>query len=172
MGLVTATCIFAFFCAVIAHNTDHLQILKKVDEPDFPDDPGAGHMAEATLEVIERNIEMFNEPNIISTHRTNYVSHNLELIELRYRELENLLKALQDKGAYFLISCEVADLYRQGWSIRKYKEKIILRKWSEDADTIQCEKSISDIRDACNGKVYPVDANTLDNLPLGTYILH
>ncbi len=91
---------------------------------------GGGNSATEVLRVFQRNQKQYNEPAIISTHRSNYCSFNSGINRIRLQELGRLLTLLKDAGVSFLSSHELAELYRLGWSRRGN----ILRKWCDDAE--------------------------------------
>ena len=130
--------------------------------------PGWDDSAEDVLSVVKRNIKEFNEPAIISTHRINYVSFDNEMVEKRYFELEKLLNGLSKMKINFLTTSEVGQLYRQGWSERKFGSKTILRKWHKDAcvSYIDMPKLIVVLKDQ-----QIVENMNLSELPLGSYLV-
>jgi hypothetical protein len=131
--------------------------------------PGWEDSAADVLSVVKRNIEVFNEPAVISTHRINYVSLNEQMVDMRYFELEKLLQGLCEMGVCFLTTAEVSQMYRQGWSARPFGNKTILRKWHEDAciTEVPMPDSITDLK---NQKI--VENSNLSELALGSYLLN
>lgn len=130
--------------------------------------PSWNDSVEEVLTVVKRNIDKFSEPSIISTHRINYVSLDDEIMERRLSELEKLLHRLSEMSVHFLATSEVAQLYRRGWSARKFGDKTILRKWHEDSGNINVDAPES---------VFSLDnqrslaSRDLDKLPVGNYLL-
>ena len=130
--------------------------------------PSWNDSVEEVLTVVKRNIDKFSEPSIISTHRINYVSLDDEMMERRLSELEKLLHRLSEMSVHFLATSEVAQLYRRGWSARKFGDKTILRKWHEDSGNIDVDAPES---------VFSLDnqrslaSRDLDKLPVGNYLL-
>ena len=130
-----------------------------------------GHSVQEMIPVISNRLKVLNEPAIISTHRINYVSLNKELVELRCRELEKLLAALEGKGAYFLTTGEVADLYRSGWSLRQFGKQAVLRKWVKDADPIMLQEQYKTLTALPERRKIKINMNDLGSLPCGNYML-
>lgn len=103
--------------------------------------------ADVVLDVIRARWSE-NEPAIISTHRANYVSLDPARAETGFAELRRLLRSLSaDTPARFLTTAEVADIYRQGWSLRSCGDRRILRVYAEDPEPIRvprpCDRAIS-----------------------------
>ena len=115
--------------------------------------PPHGCPAETLLGVVDNCLNVHHEPAIISTHRVNYVSLDKEMAGRRHAELETLLAGLCKRGVSFLTTAEVGQLYRQGWSERRFGDKRVIRKWCGDAE------------DA----VLP-DGRSVASLPVGTYV--
>jgi hypothetical protein len=130
-----------------------------------------GHSTEEVVPVINNRLNVLNEPAVISTHRLNYVNLDNGLVELRFRELEKLLAALQKKGAYFLTTGEVADLYRSGWSCRKFGKQAVLRKWAKDADPIKLQEQYKTLTALPEHRKIKFNMNDLDSLACGNYML-
>jgi hypothetical protein len=130
-----------------------------------------GHSAEEILPVIDRCLNGFNEPAIISTHRINYASLDKALVERRYRELEKLLGALRGKKVCFLTTGEVAGLYRNGWSVRQFGKQAVLRKWAKDADPIIIQEQYKTLITLPEHRKIKYNINDLSSLPCGNYML-
>ncbi len=130
--------------------------------------PGWNDSAADVLRAVTRNLDEFCEPSIVSTHRINYVSLDKKMVEKRFSELGKLLDGLCKMGVHFLTTSEVSQLYRQGWSVRKFGNKTILRKWHKNA---KISKSIF------HGRIIkPVNGGSLKSfdtsgLRLGSYFL-
>ena len=90
-----------------------------------------------TLEDVQRVIEkvwtVYREPAVVSTHRENYCSFDSGHVEACLERLDRLLAWLAGRGAYFLTSAELGDLYRRGWSERRIGGDVMRRKWFDDA---------------------------------------
>ena len=121
--------------------------------------PGVEHSAEDVLAVAKRNIETFNEPSIISTHRINYASLDEEMIERRLNELEKLLCGLTKMNVNFLTTGEISQIYRYGWSVRHAGNKTVIRKFHDNA---MCDNSLL--------QKAGVSCGELSKLELGTHI--
>ena len=103
--------------------------------------------ADVVLDVIRTRWQE-GEAAMISTHRANYVSLDPQRVETGFRELRELLASLTEHtDARFLTTAEVADLYRQGWSLRTWADRSILRVYAEDAEPVRvegaCEVAVS-----------------------------
>lgn len=133
--------------------------------------PARGHSVEEVIPVINNRLKVLNEPAIISTHRLNYISLDKELVDLRCKELEKLLASLQEKGAYFLTTGEVADLYRSGWSSRHFGKQAVLRKWVKDADPIKLQEQYKTLVSLTERRKIKFNMDDFDSLPCGNYML-
>ena len=89
--------------------------------------------AEEVLQTIERNFSVFKEPCVISTHRSNYCSLSQAENEKNIARLQCVLGSLQKRGAIFLTTGELGDLYRQGWSCRRLGQEWLFRCWFAEA---------------------------------------
>lgn len=92
-----------------------------------------GTSVEEVLNTVERVWNFHREPAVISTHRCNYCSLDPGYKAGNLKRLAAVLEALCRRGALFLTSGELGDLYRQGWSERKIGNKVLYRKWFDDA---------------------------------------
>jgi hypothetical protein len=69
------------------------------------------------------------QPAVMSTHRVNYAHLDPEWSEAGRSALRDLLKALVDDGAVFLVDTEVRQLHERGWSIRNIGERAVLLRY-------------------------------------------
>lgn len=83
--------------------------------------------ADRTVEQIQRQWDS-NEPAVLNCHRANLVSFNAGIREAGWRHLEDLIGKLSNLGPVrFLTSSECGDIYRQGWSARRFGNTLVLR---------------------------------------------
>lgn len=129
------------------------------------------HSSDETFPVILNRWSQ-GEPAMVSTHRSIYVSQHSEHIERGYAKLEDLLSRLAAKGARFLTTAEIGDLYRQGWSLRTNGDIKILRKWAEDAEPIRLESGTKTLTATPSGKTFTVKADGTADIPLGDYLVN
>lgn len=128
-----------------------------------------GQSADEAFPVILRRWSE-GEPAVVSSHRSNYVSLRREVVTRGYAKLEDLLGRLMEKGARFLTTAEVGDLYRQGWSLRTTGGKQILRKWAEDADPIQLTHGAKSLVSIPEGKSFFLRPDGTVTVPPGDYV--
>jgi hypothetical protein len=132
----------------------------------------SGHSAAEVLSVIERCFGAYNEPAMVSTHRTNYVSFDSEMTKMRYNELERLLRALQERGVFFLTSGEVAELYRSGRSLRKFGGRAVFRRWAANAEPLKWTEPLRSVKRLPGMKEIKTDAGDINILPCGDYLIN
>lgn len=92
-----------------------------------------GHSSDDVLQAVTANFTRHREPAVISTHRANYCGWNPGRQDASLERLHTVLTTLSRNGAIFLTSGELADLYRQGWSCRRFNRQCLLRKWFDSA---------------------------------------
>ena len=99
------------------------------------------------LEEVRRTIHnahrFYKEPAIISMHRNNYCSLNEARDEANYDRLETLLQTLDNEGACYLTSAELASLYVRGWSARRIGQRQLFRRWKGDAKVPACADGLA-----------------------------
>lgn len=93
----------------------------------------ASNTAEEVLKTIDTVLKIHKEPAVISTHRCNYCTFNEEARAKRMARLDEILTELDKQGVYYLTSAELSSIYRKGYSERRIGDKILLRKWFENA---------------------------------------
>lgn len=113
------------------------------------------------------------EPAMISTHRANYVSLDAERAETGFSELQRLLELLlKEADTRFLTTAEVADIYRQGWSLRTWDGQGILRVFSEDATPARLKGDHSEVRSVTDESIFEGVADGAETVlepPVGEY---
>ncbi len=111
------------------------------------------------------------EPAVISTHRSNYVSMNPKHDDAGYAKLDDLLGRLAARGARFLSTAEIGDLYRQGWSLRSDGAVKILRKWADDAEPIRLPAGVTSATALPSGRSFTVGSDGTVEIPPGDYVV-
>jgi hypothetical protein len=133
---------------------------------------GGGTAAEALAVAQARWGE--GEPAVISTHRLHYVSLAAGVVDRGLAQLAELLDGLTAAGACFLTSAELGDIYRQGWSLRAFGDRRLLRVWSATHDPIRVAAAAAHVRSltgGVGGTVLRDGQASVIEAPLGTYWL-
>lgn len=130
--------------------------------------PGKEHSAENVLRLVERHMQTYNEPVVISSHRINYAALDEEKVAQRLLDLQRLLAGLCNMKMHFLTTFEVGQLYRKGWSMRMFGDKTIFRKWHDQAGTLDFDTAVPFVSPECQQRV---SLWNLNELPTGTYLL-
>ncbi|MFW6058819.1 MAG: hypothetical protein ACODAQ_01475 [Phycisphaeraceae bacterium] len=80
-----------------------------------------------------------DEPAVMNTHRNNYVSLDAQRAQAGRRMLGDVLERLvtEAPNVCFLTTHELAQLYRQGYSVRRVGEECVVRQWSPEPLTIR-----------------------------------
>jgi hypothetical protein len=90
-----------------------------------------GHEAKA-IESVRRAVRECwsrGQPAIVSTHRANYVHLDAGRAAAGRGALRDLLRALVDDGASFLVDAEVRQIEERGWSVRDFGSRGVLLRY-------------------------------------------
>ena len=100
-------------------------------EPYGDADPGAQQGADAACQAIEAAFRR-GEPAVVSIHRVQLVSRDVNIAAAGRVQLEELIRRLEENGGVrFLVDDEVEQLARRGWSILERGPWTILRNWGD-----------------------------------------
>ncbi len=130
--------------------------------------PGREHSDENVLTLVEKHLQTYNEPVVISSHRINYAALDEEKVAQRLLDLQRLLDGLCKMKMHFLTTLEVGQLYRKGWSMRKFGDKTIFRKWHDKAGKLDFNTAVP-----VTLPEHQLEGTlcNLNELPTGTYLL-
>lgn len=92
-----------------------------------------GNSLDEALNAINASFNVFKEPVVISSHRINYSCFNEDARQKRLQRLDDMLSELEKKGVIYLTSAELSSIYRKGCSARKIGDRILFRKWFDNA---------------------------------------
>ena len=90
-----------------------------------------GHEGEAVGSARRAVRECWSrgQPAIVSSHRANYVHLDAGRAERGRGALRDLLRALVDDGASFLVDTEVRQIEDRGWSVREFGSRGVLLRY-------------------------------------------
>jgi hypothetical protein len=106
-----------------------------------------------------------NQPAIVSTHRLNFVHLDGEIVTENYKQFEQLISniIMAEPGVVFLTDYEVANLFKQGYSVHQIRpDEIRLRNYKEEtveiSFTIPKGRSVDGILNTTTGQPVKLDA--------------
>ncbi len=119
------------------------------------------------------------QPAVVSTHRANYAHIDPARSEAGRAALRDLLRALVDDGAKFLVDLEVRDLQTRGWSVRPIGDRgVLVRYYGVPRDAVRfpappgaTRVTVSEGRGSDDVDASIVDGEVVARMNVGEYLL-